>query len=149
MNAPSISALLLAMLVPVATCNAQLSVNADWKERNGITVASSQTVAALVSKLRGFTTLSTTASEPRAAVQQLKLMKNAAVLALSESGVARNTVQTTSTQLSDSTAIVVKSVGLSALTRSPDAEEFYASCHLSFEVTRAGARARRVVAATI
>lgn len=49
-------------------CTAQVSVNAGWQQRDGLTVASSQAQTVRATILRGFTTINAEAASPREAV---------------------------------------------------------------------------------
>ncbi|MCA9191353.1 MAG: hypothetical protein KDB03_06320 [Planctomycetales bacterium] len=80
-------------------CQGQLSVNADWRERNGLTVASSQMVVVPATKLRLFTTLASIADEPQAAIRHLASDKESISKVMAEMGVTRDTFSFTSPRI--------------------------------------------------
>lgn len=78
---------------------AQMSVNPDWRERNGLTVASTQTVIVPAKYLRCFTTLKAIESDPPAAILKLKDLKKAAKEALTTCGISEKDVSMTATRI--------------------------------------------------
>jgi len=119
-------------------CNAQMSVNADWQQRDGITVASSQRVKVAATTMRCFTTIQTIGAEPRAAIENLKSQKKLIADAVNAIGLPKNTLKFTPTKIleweiepknhwyrSDST-------GLSPKT---DLENYTAVAHATFDIS--------------
>ncbi|MBX3419174.1 MAG: SIMPL domain-containing protein [Pirellulaceae bacterium] len=79
----------------------QMSVNPDWNERNGLTVASSQRIAVSAKKLRVFTTLRISDSDPRQAINKLNEAKTTVIKSLRAIGVAETAINFTSPQFAE------------------------------------------------
>lgn len=129
-------------LVLSQQCNAQLTVNGDWRERNGLTVASSQTVLVHASKLRGFTTIESADAEPRTAVSQVKEKKKSAMAALQTIGVPEKAAKITSTKIAEWNATQKGPVSYQSntISLSPrmDSSDCTAVAHLSFDIPVTG-----------
>jgi hypothetical protein len=80
-------------------CSAQMSVNPDWRERNGLTVASSQAISVPAKILRGFVTLESVDVEPRNAIANVSAKKKAAIGALRTIGISEDSIKTTSSRI--------------------------------------------------
>ncbi len=87
------------VIIVASYCNAQMSVNPDWRERNGLTVASSQTVSVPAKILRGFVTIESVDVDARNAIAIVSAKKKAAVDALKAIEVPEKSIKTTSTRI--------------------------------------------------
>ena len=119
-----------------------MSVNPDWRERNGLTVASSQTVSVPAKILRGFVTLESVDVEPRNAIANLNAKKKTAIDALKTIGVHENSTKTTSTRILEwdttpKTSNYYRS-NTNGFLPTTDSDEYTAVAHLSFDIPLTG-----------
>lgn len=95
----TIAIVFLMTLLTVPVCQAQMSMNPDWQERNGLTVASVQKVSVPASLLRGFVTLKTVDDDPRIAIANLSAQKKGAIAALTAINIPADSIKTTTTKI--------------------------------------------------
>ncbi|HMP71520.1 MAG TPA: SIMPL domain-containing protein [Pirellulaceae bacterium] len=130
------------VILAVPYCSAQLSINPDWRERNGLTVASSQTVSVPAKTLRGFVTLESVDVDLKNAVANVSAKKKTAVDALKTIGVPENSIRITSTRIPEwdtaPRAWNVYGPANIGLVPTTDSEEYKAVAYLSFDMPLAG-----------
>ncbi len=124
-------------------CSAQMSVNPDGRDRNGLTVRSSQTVSVSANFLRGFVTLDSVDAEPRNAIANVSAKKKAAFDALKTIGVPEKSIKTTSTRIlqwydAKPKILINYSSSTNALVLTTDSHEYSAVADLSFDIPLAG-----------
>ena len=119
-------------------CNAQVSVNPNWIERNGLTVASSQTVSVPARILRGFLTLESVDVDPRNAIANLRVKKKLAIDAVRTIDVLPDSIKTTSTRILEwekkPKYWTLNPFGSNGLSPAVDTDKFTAVVHLSFDI---------------
>jgi uncharacterized protein YggE len=122
--------------------SAQLTVNPDWQERSGLTVASSQTVSVPAKILRGFVTLESIDVEPRNAIANVSAKKKAAVAALKTIAVPEKSIKSTSTRIPQwdtaPKSMYFYGPNSNGLLPTTDSQEYTAVAHLSFDIPLAG-----------
>jgi hypothetical protein len=117
---------------------AQMSVNPDWRERTGLTVASSETIAVPAKVLRGFVTLESVDVEPRMAIKKVRSQKTAAIIALKSISVPENLIKTTATCIPEWEATTNIHAGANALLPATDSQPVVAVAHVSFDILLVG-----------
>lgn len=95
----TIAAACFGVILFASFCNAQLSVISDWRERNGLAVASSQTISVPAKSLRGFVMLESVDDDPRTALENVNAKKKDAIEALKSVAVLENSIKTTSVRI--------------------------------------------------
>lgn len=119
-------------------CSAQMSVNPDWRERNGLTVASSQAISVPAKTLRGFLTLESVHVDPRNAIANLSAKKKAAIDAFKTINIPEDSIKTTSSRIPEWDATPrtgsFYGVNTNALLPTTESKEITAVAYVSFDI---------------
>lgn len=130
------------VLLTAPVCCAQLFLNPDWKERNGLTVASVQKVSVPASLLRGFVTLKSVDEDPGKAIATLSAQKKAAIAALTAINVPEGSIKTTTTKILEwdnpKSEFNYISSDDEAIVPTTGAIESTAVTHMSFDISLVG-----------
>ena len=115
-----------------------MSVNPDWRERNGLTVASSQSISVPAKILRGFVTLESVDVDPRNAIANVSAKKKAAFDAFKTINIPEDSIKTTPSRIPewDTTPKTGSFYGANtnALLPPTESKEITAVAYVSFDI---------------